>query len=205
MLAVCLWGTAISVAAEGSEAERRSRVSLLNTHRSSRTSPMPTGRKIRVATLLNNPATKFLVYQYNGGRLNNQLHSLSYAFRLSKEVGRPLYLPEIRRTHTDWLGIHSNEQISTWDMDKLAEKFDFVTWTDVALYPESPLAKFVNQEPEKSLYSFSQNPKHKDCFVGWPGRTTFSDHAIQPPSTMRTTHNEHTALNLIVASLSSRC
>jgi hypothetical protein len=79
-------GLAWHVCASATEmVQHTRRASLLNPHRRSGRSKTGT-RADRVKTLLMDGETKYIAYEYNGGRLNNQLHSISFAFRLCREV-----------------------------------------------------------------------------------------------------------------------
>jgi hypothetical protein len=109
---------------------------------------------------------RYVAYEYNSGRLNNQLHSLAFAFRVSKEIGRVLYIPKVGRAQTDWVGLHPQQEIATWDMDKLSESFNFVMHADLESFPDSRLAAFVTKQPGKDLYKYSK--VKKECLVGFP-------------------------------------
>jgi hypothetical protein len=123
--------------------DHKGRAALLNAHRHHQTA---FNRAAHVEQLLLSDETKYLAYQYNSGRLNNQLHSLAFAFRLCKEIGRVLILPDIRRTNTDWVGLSGGAytSIATWDVEKLSQKFDFVTPADVMLHNNSKLGVFLS-------------------------------------------------------------
>jgi hypothetical protein len=70
----------------------------------------------------------FFAYDYNSGRLNNQLHSIAHHFVLAKAIGRTLLIPQLKRMQTDWIGLAENDSKypAVWDMQRLHSHFDFV-------------------------------------------------------------------------------
>lgn len=114
---------------------------------------------------------KYLRFERNLGRLNNQARSFSFLMRLAKAFNRTLVINGYVRKQIgeQWMGfrdcdvddrgvpLNSDEMPGLWDMKLLRESFDFLLWSEVneeyGSYDGHPILKEEVSE-ECTLHSF---------------------------------------------------
>lgn len=124
--------------------------------------------------------TQFITFEQFGGRLNNQLLTLDWVFRLSLAFHRTLYLPTNVKKEEHWIGLPENKLeedmgSSLWDFTRLRKRFNFITTYDLEIPSLNQYSYPLRQSPDnidpKCVWSYKLVEKHPEWknLVTWAG------------------------------------
>lgn len=114
------------------------------------------------------PADKgFITFERFPGRLNNQLITYDWTFRISKAYRRRLFITTPTKREL-WIGLprtksEEEENVAIWDISYLRNQFDFVMEYDAAYAEDAQNKALLDAEisslPEHCVWQYGRDPK----------------------------------------------